>query len=37
MQSFLQIVEKDVLNHFGLKYLTLNGSMSSKERVEVVE
>jgi TATA-binding protein-associated factor len=37
MQSFMNIVEEDVLKFFGIKYLTLSGSMSSKERVETVD
>ena len=37
MQSFMQLVETEVLKKFGIKYLSLKGSMSSKERIEVVD
>ena len=37
MQSFMNIVEEDVLKHFGINYLVLSGSMNSKDRVEVVD
>jgi len=37
MQSFMQLVESEVLTKFGIKYLTLKGSMSSKERIEAVD
>lgn len=33
----MQLVETEVLKKFGIKYLSLKGSMSSKERIEVVD
>jgi SNF2 family DNA or RNA helicase len=37
MQSFLKIVQSEVLDHFGIKYLTMTGAMSAKERVEIAD
>ena len=37
MQSFMHIVETDVLKHHNIKYLTLTGAMTAKQRLETVD
>lgn len=37
MQSFMQIVQTQVLNQFKVAHLTLQGSMAAKERQEIVD
>jgi SNF2 family DNA or RNA helicase len=37
MQSFMHIVESDVLQLHNIKYLTLTGAMTAKQRLETVD
>ena len=36
MKSFLGLIETEVLQRFGVKYLTLTGDLQPRERVETV-